>query len=118
MRKFVVIAALCVLPSLGASATEKRCGWIVNPTPGNWWLTDSQADWIMATQGDDRDPGMEHVPDISAHDFVKTNGEYGYACGCMDGDYDAKTHRVLKITGFTQKTIDACKKDKALKPPA
>ena len=67
MRK-IVVAAFVVAQFLvgGALAAEKRCGWVVNPTPGNWWLTDSQGDWVLAFQGGEPSPGMELLPDISA----------------------------------------------------
>lgn len=117
MRRFAIALLIASGLFVGHAQAESRCGWIVNPTPGNWWLTDSQDSWIIATQGDDRDPGMEHVPDIGAHDYVKTNGLYGYACGCMAGDYDANKKIVVKIVSFVQKPLAACRKDKKLKSP-
>ena len=26
---------------------QTRCGWIDNPTPANWWLTDGYGEWII-----------------------------------------------------------------------
>ena len=37
--------------SLSPVLAEERCGWLENPTPGNWWLKDAHAFWIIATQG-------------------------------------------------------------------
>src|SRR4051794_7098625 len=37
--------------SSAASITDRRCGWLSNPTPGNWWLFDGHGEWILATQG-------------------------------------------------------------------
>jgi len=116
MRR-IVLALAFTQAFAGSALAETRCGYVVNPTPGNYWLTDGQGDWIMTTQGDDRDPGMDAVPDISEHDYVKTNGNYGYACGCIGGDFDAKTMQVVKIETFKQKPLSACRKDKKLKVP-
>ncbi len=47
----------------GAQAAENRCGYIENPTPGNWWLTDADASWTIGTQGSDSYPdGFDLVP--------------------------------------------------------
>jgi len=118
MRKIAVCILLAAQACAGAALAETRCGWIVNPTPRNWWLDDKDGQWIMLTQGDERDPGMERLPDLSGRDFVRTNGvDYGYACGCMAGDFDAKTKLVVKIASFKQKPLSACRKDKSLKAP-
>ena len=34
-------------PSAKAALAETRCGWVVNPTPGNWWLNDRDGSWIF-----------------------------------------------------------------------
>ncbi len=115
--RLIVLALGVVQACAGSALAETRCGYVVNPTPGNYWLTDGQGDWIMTTQGDDRDPGMDQVPDLSEHDYVKTNGAYGYACGCIGGAFDVKSMQVVKIDTFKQKVLSACRKDKKLKVP-
>jgi len=115
--RLTALAAVFATTFAGAALAETRCGYVVNPTPGNYWLTDGQGDWIMASQGDDRDPGMDQVPDLSEHDYVKTNGEYGYACGCISGAFDAKAMQVARIDTFKQKPLSACRVDKKLKVP-
>ena len=41
------LALILILAGLAtASAAENRCGWLVNPTPGNWWLTDRDGTWF------------------------------------------------------------------------
>ena len=49
--KLAVAVAFLALAMLPARASENRCGWLVNPTPGNWWLTDRDGTWTLATQG-------------------------------------------------------------------
>lgn len=34
--KSLLAAALLALTLAPAPAAENRCGWLVNPTPGNW----------------------------------------------------------------------------------
>lgn len=118
MRR-IALAIVAAQACAGAALAETRCGWVVNPTPRNWWLTDSQGDWIMTSQGDERDPGMDHVPDIQGRRYwvVTNSGGHGYGCGCMGGKYDDKTKTVVKITSFKWKPLASCRKDKSLKAP-
>ncbi|HEY2847367.1 MAG TPA: DUF4087 domain-containing protein, partial [Pyrinomonadaceae bacterium] len=32
-------------------ASETRCGWFSDPTPGNEWLNDRDGVWIIGVQG-------------------------------------------------------------------
>jgi hypothetical protein len=125
MHKILTVALLASLATPIANAANaaaadpvNRCGWIVNPTPGNWWLTDSQGDWIIATQGSDTEAlGMENIGDISAHDYQATNGNYGYACGCMKVENDESDKRITAIYSFKQLPLSKCIKDKSLPAP-
>lgn len=108
---------LCV-SLLPGEAAETRCGWLHNPTPGNWWLTDRDSSWTLMTQGSGVEPeGIDNLPDISEGDYVRTNGNYGYACACMSVDTDVAESRILAIHSFRQLPISQCAGDSAL-PPA
>ncbi|HEU0097164.1 MAG TPA: DUF4087 domain-containing protein [Allosphingosinicella sp.] len=95
---------------------KRRCGWLSNPTPANWWLTDSEGQWILATQGADQAPGMEDMPDMSTAGWVETNGHYGYGCACMtisaDGD-----GRVTRISDASPRPLKQCRADRKLPAP-
>jgi hypothetical protein len=112
----VMTAALVVATS--ARAAETRCGWLENPTPANWWLEDADSTWTIMTQGDDAGEleGMELIHEISEHDYVRTNGNYGYACACLSVETDGK-ERITKILSFRQLALAKCRADKALKFP-
>lgn len=114
-----LLAALLTLGATSAfAAPENRCGWIENPTPGNYWLTDAEASWTLTTQGSDQEPaGMDKVGDISAGDYATTNGNYGYACACMKVDTDPAEKRITAIHSFRQLKLDKCRKDAALPKP-
>ena len=100
-----------------APAAE-RCGWIVNPTPGNWTLVDRDGDWEIAAQGGYRAEGMDRIPDLSARDWTVTNGSsYGYGCGCMRVAADPRRQRIARILGVRQKPLGACRADARLKRP-
>jgi hypothetical protein len=94
----------------------RRCGWLVNPTPANWWLTDRDGQWILGTQGADQAPGMDEMPDMSTAGWVETNGHYGYGCACMtitaDGD-----GQVTKIADAQPKPLKQCRADRKLPKP-
>ena len=117
-----------LLPLVGAGAPsqaapkkpvgEMRCGWIVNPTPGNWWLTDSSAEWVIGMQGGYQAPGMDLIPDLSEHDWVVTNGSsYGYGCAFLRVATDAKTKHITAVHSVTQKPIKVCRADRKLPKP-
>ncbi len=101
-----------------ALAEETRCGWLQNPTPGNWWLTDNKGMWVMRSQGDeDGPPGMDIIPDISERDYVATNGSYGYACACMSVETDSAEGKITEILSFRQLALSKCENDAALPSP-
>jgi hypothetical protein len=113
----VIFGALLALTaaSVTAGAAENRCGWLQNPTPANWWLVDGEGTWTIMTQGGGDEPdGIDIIPDISEGDYVRTNGNYGYACACLKVDTDADQGRILAIHSFRQLPISQCENDSAL----
>ena len=48
-----LIAAMLALaaPAQTPAGAERRCGWLANPTPGNFWLTDRQGEWTAGRAG-------------------------------------------------------------------
>lgn len=120
MSKAIILAAAvtAVLSGSTAWAAENRCGWIQNPTPGNYWLDDREGSWTIMTQGSDDEPkGADNLPDFSAGEFVKTNGTYGYACTCMSVETDKRTRRITEIVSVKQLPLAKCKNDKTLPKP-
>lgn len=118
-RSFAVAMAVSASLLAGSAlAKETRCGWLQNPTPGNLWLDDSQGTWVLSTQGSDEEAlGMENIGDFSTRDYVRTNGNYGYACACMDVETDAAADRITAVYSFRQLPLAKCTKDKALPAP-
>ena len=100
-----------------AQAVEKRCGWIVNPTPANWWLVDRDGQWTMSVQGGYQADGMEDLPDMSARGWVRTNGYYGHGCGCMTVDTDKADRRIRRIHSATPLPLKQCRADRKLPKP-
>ncbi|MEA3066465.1 MAG: hypothetical protein QOJ27_2926 [Sphingomonadales bacterium] len=97
-------------------AGERRCGWLSNPTPGNWWLTDAEDQWILGTQGADQAPGMDDMPDMSTAGWVETNGHYGYGCACMTITAD-RDGQVTSVADAQPKPLKQCRADKKLPKP-
>ncbi len=113
-----LILGLWLLPVLAAplQAAERRCGWLHNPTPGNYWLTDREGRWIMASQGARETPGMDRLPDMTERDWVRTNGYYGYGCACVVMDANAR-RQVLRIHSAEQLPLARCRADRSLPAP-
>ena len=117
LRGTFAAIALAALAFPALAANEKRCGWIVNPTPGNWSLTDPKGDWELGVQGGYQAYGMDNLPDFTAKEWVKTNGDYGYGCACLTVQTDPSTMRVKKVISAVQKPLKQCAADKRLKKP-
>lgn len=115
IRAFIPALTVALLAGQ-ALAAENRCGWVQNPTPGNWWLTDRDGQWTIMAQGGYEAAGIENIGDISAGDYVANNGNYGYACGCMKVDTDGD-ETITRIYSFRQLPIGKCENDGALPAP-
>lgn len=112
-----VPAATPAPPAVAAAAKGvRRCGWLANPTPANWWLTDSQGQWILGTQGADQAQGMDEMPDMSTAGWVETNGHYGYGCACMTVTSDSEG-RVTRIADAEPRPLRQCRADRKLPKP-
>lgn len=103
--------------STEAAADElvKRCGWFSNPTPGNAWLDDKDGQWIIGAQGGHQAEG--DWPEFKRGQWVRTNGNYGYGCACMQVRASNETREVLEIRNAYARPLSACRRDKSLKEP-
>jgi len=113
MRAAAPALALTLLLAALPAAAETRCGWIDNPTPGNWWLTDAAGEWTLAEQGGYQAGGMDRIPDLSTGEWVATNGPHGYGCACMDAETDG-ADRIVAIFAVRQLKLADCAADPAL----
>lgn len=116
------LAIAIILTSITAAsplmAAETRCGWLQNPTPANWWLDDADGSWtIMSQGGGEGPPGMDLIPDISERDYVRTNGNYGYACACLSVETDGNDEAITRILSVRQLALSKCENDKSLSAP-
>lgn len=113
------LAPVLILPvlllALPAQAAEKRCGYVENPTPGNWWLTDGQGQWTMGTQGREPAEGMENIPQsFYGRGWVRTNGSYGHRCGCLTVDTNPAERRITRVRAAQALPMNRCTADPAL----
>jgi hypothetical protein len=113
MSALLILAAAAAM-SWPQSPIQHRCGWLDNPTPANWWLTDRQGEWILSVQGGYQAPGMDDMPDMSEHGWVKTNGYYGYRCACLDVTVDQAEHRITRLIKSVPEPLRQCRTDPKL----
>lgn len=106
----LLIAMLQPAPPL-----ERRCGWLHNPTPGNWWLVDRAGQWTLSTQGAPPVSGWEDLGGSHGKEWVATNGSYGYGCACATLRTDKG--EVLEIRSLTPRPLKACRTDRRLPKP-
>lgn len=98
-----------------ALQVERRCGWFSNPTPGNISLYDRNGEWIVGVQGGYQVAGDWDWPDFKTGQWVRTNGNYGYGCVCMQLRVDKETERVLEIKSSTARPLSTCRRDSSLR---
>ncbi len=96
---------------------ERRCGWFVNVTPGNFELVDREGEWTIAEQGGYEAAGLDPLPDMSAKGWVKTNGPHGHGCACMTVTTDRESMRITKLFAATPVPLKQCSSDRHLPKP-
>jgi hypothetical protein len=94
---------------------ETRCGWFSNPTPANIWLYDRDGEWTIGVQGGYQVEGDWDWPEFKPKQWVKTNGNYGYGCVCMQLRVNKETHEVLEIKSARARSLATCRRDGSLK---
>lgn len=118
--KYISLIFLTMI-SLQANATEKRCGWLENPTPGNLWLTDSDGSWGILMQGRDTVLSDDEVDKVGAamknkQEYVRTNRSYGFSCACMDVNTQAQSKMIIAVHHAEQLPLKTCLEDTAITP--
>lgn len=111
----IILSSLFTL-TLPANAQETRCGWLANPTPANWFLKDTEGTWTLSVQGGYQASGMENIPDLDGPEYVRTNGNYGYTCACLDVNTDSSQMRITQVQNTQKLPLSTCQQDQNLPP--
>ena len=117
LARLGLIVGLTLAASLYPVCAEERCGWLENPTPGNWWLKDSHGLWIISAQGGPYAEGIEKLPAPQPDRFVATNGQYGYSCVCLTGAFDVHAQTMTRVEVARTSPLSVCRNDEALPAP-
>lgn len=112
--KTILALFIAFAGSTAFAKPEVRCGWIENPTPANYWIIDADGEWTISVQGGYQAEGDVVFPRDGANNYVKTNFNYGYFCGCINATVDKADRKVLKIFSASAKSLSACLNDPAL----
>ncbi len=112
-----VLLAITLAATAAAPASERRCGWLINPTPGNWSLADRSGEWVIAEQGRYQARGSDNMPDMSTRGWVKTNVGYGYGCACMSVRSNRRTMQIAEVIWAKPVPLRQCRRDRALPRP-
>ena len=51
IEQLVALLASLGLFNQSPAGAERRCGWISNPTPANYWLSDRDGEWTIMGRG-------------------------------------------------------------------
>ncbi len=118
LESIIAILFATAGPAQTPAGAERRCGWLSNPTPANWWLTDRHGEWTLSAQGGYQAPGMDNLPDRSTEGWVETNGSYGYGCACLTVRTDRRTMRITRLYSATPVPLRQCRADPRLRRPS
>jgi hypothetical protein len=128
MRSILCATALIAF-ALGSPAearSEKRCGWYINPTPGNHILQDADDLWWIAQQGSEPAPGFNDAAEAAyiyagptmRSEWVEVNGSYGYGCACLEGNFGPiGSSEVRSVSSMRILRLAKCEADPNLPPP-
>jgi hypothetical protein len=108
-----------------AASAERRCGWYMNPTPGNLLLSDKEGEWWITTQMHANGPdalGLANAPwrrlDSKRKHYVQTQSNgHGYSCACMIVETNAKDKRITKVISGEDLPLGRCQHDRSLPKP-
>jgi hypothetical protein len=122
MRSLLTLFALAI--ALPASAAERRCGWLINPTPANFSLADRESEWVISVQGGYVAQGFDSMPDMTTKGWVRTNGNYGFGCACMTVETNIDEPgdpvfwaRINRIYSAKPVALKQCRADRRLPKP-
>lgn len=110
----MILAAIMLAAAPAGGAPERRCGWLQNPTPANYWLVDRDGEWTISAQGGYHAEGWDEMPDMSSRGWVEVNGHYGYGCACMTVTVDRRSMRITRIVSATPLPLSRCRNDRRL----
>jgi hypothetical protein len=113
---FSVIISTFFIVVLPAKAVETRCGWLLVPTPGNRYLIDKDGSWTIGAQGGYQAKGIENIPNSDGKEAVRTNGNYGYNCTCLNVTVNSNLMRILEIQGGEALPLSTCREDPNVPP--
>lgn len=126
-RSFILsLAAMSLLGAAPAAkppvakpldTAENRCGWLVNPTPGNFELVDRDGRWLLSSQGGYQAPGIDDMPDMTIAGWIEDNGSYGHGCACLKVTTSDRTKRVTRLLASKPLPLARCKGDRTLPKP-
>jgi hypothetical protein len=120
-RRRISSSGLVIVLALSACSRPtdagERCGWLENPTPGNWWLKNSPALWIISAQGGRYAGGAEKLSEPTPERFVATNGHYGYLCAGVSGIFDDHAQLMTRLDATRVLALSVCRDDKTLPSP-
>jgi hypothetical protein len=94
---------------------ETRCGWFVNPTPGNISLYDRDGEWLIGVQGRYQVENEWNWPEFKPRQWVRTNGNYGHGCACLQLSVNKESHEVLEIKSARARPLATCRQDRSLR---
>ena len=98
-----------------APAVRDALRLVRNPTPANISPYDRDGDWTIGVQGGYQVEEDWDWPKFKPRQWVRTNGNYGYGCACLQLRVDKESERVLEIKSARARPLSACRRERVLK---
>ncbi|MBL9049819.1 MAG: DUF4087 domain-containing protein [Tabrizicola sp.] len=118
---FLAVGLLIALPA--QAETERRCGWLHNPSPANYILEDADGRWWAFRQGGPFTEGFMEAEALASRNEAEwvafnENQGYGYGCACLDGSFGPiGSEEVLSVAEMTYLPLAKCEMDPKLPSP-
>lgn len=113
-----LLAAALIGGASTATPSERRCGWLSNPTPANWYLFDGDGRWVLGEQGGYQMPEANwgRLPRFQDGQWIRVNtADYGYGCACLDVATDRRSRQVTQVRSSRALPLRQCRTDPRLR---
>jgi hypothetical protein len=67
--------------------------------------------WTIGAQGGYQAKGIENIPNSDGKEVVRTNGNYGYNCACLNVAVNSNLRRIIGIQGGESLPLSTCRED-------
>jgi hypothetical protein len=105
MRPVLAFAAIFVsigMVSTSVAVPRNYCGWLINPTPMNFWLQDRTGIWTLSSMGSPEVAGFDRIDTGKGRWLRMAAGSpsAGFGCACITGETEIRSDKSRWFTNI------------------